>query len=105
MRSRRRLPCHCHSTPRMEFCWHRHLQGFIRRNRAPIMGADGWSTPTVGREAGVFGTNGSNARWFAHTVIAPDRNAAVLVVTNSSNRAVVEEFINVMIQRSEAMPN
>ena len=51
-----------------------------------------------------FWHNGSNGRWFAHTVIAPDRDAAVLVVTNSGSRAVVEDFINVMIQRFEARP-
>lgn len=51
-----------------------------------------------------FWHNGSNGRWFAHTVIAPDRNAAVFVVTNSGSRAVVEDSINVMIQRFETMP-
>jgi CubicO group peptidase (beta-lactamase class C family) len=52
-----------------------------------------------------FWHNGSNGRWFAHTVIAPDRNAAVLVVANSGSRAAVEDFINVMISRFEAQPN
>jgi len=47
--------------------------------------------------------NGSNGRWFAHTVIAKDRNAAVFVVSNSKSRAAVEDMINVMIRRFETM--
>lgn len=64
-----------------------------------VTNGSGWS----GRPS--FWHNGSNGRWFAHTVIAPDRNAAVFVATNSGSWAAVEEFIDVMIQRFEAMPN
>jgi len=46
--------------------------------------------------------NGSNGRWFAHVVIAPDKNAADFVATNSNSRAAVEDMINVMIRRFEA---
>ena len=64
-----------------------------------VANTNGWSgTPS-------FWHNGSNGRWFAHTVIAPDRNAAVLVVSNSGSRAAVEDLIGVMIRRFEAMQN
>jgi CubicO group peptidase (beta-lactamase class C family) len=81
----------------------------FRRLHAPQPGtqyAGGWAT-TIGGWGGTpsFWHNGSNGRWFAHTIIAPDRNAAVFVVTNSGSRAAVEDFINVMIQRFEARSN
>jgi len=64
-----------------------------------VVNSNGWAGSRS------FWHNGSNGRWFAHTVIAPDRNAGVLVVTNSGSRAAVEEVIGVMIRRFEAMPN
>lgn len=68
--------------------------------------AGGWETNSSGWAGSPsFWHNGSNGRWFAHTVIAPDRNAAVLVVTNAGSRGAVEDVINVMIRRFEAMPN
>jgi len=65
--------------------------------------AGGWVV-TNGGWAGSpsFWHNGSNGRWFAEIVIAPERNAAVLVVTNANSRDAVEDFINVMIRRFEA---
>ena len=61
-----------------------------------VSNADGWAgSPS-------FWHNGSNGRWFAHTVIAPDRNAAVFAASNSGSRAAVEDLIGVMIQRYEA---
>lgn len=77
------------------------------RLHAPQSGtsyAGGWETNSSGWAGSPsFWHNGSNGRWFAHTVIAPDRNAAVLVVTNSGSRGAVEDFIGVMIRRFEAM--
>ena len=68
--------------------------------------AGGWVVdPNGWMGSASFWHNGSNGRWFAHTVIAPDRNAAVLVVTNSGSRAVIEDFVNVMIRRFEAREN
>jgi len=64
-----------------------------------VVNTDGW----LGRSS--FWHNGSNRRWFAHTVISAERNAAVFVVTNADSRAVVEDFIGVMIRRSEAASN
>ena len=62
-----------------------------------VVDADGWAaTPIIWH-------NGSNGRWFAQTVIAKDRNAAVFVATNSNSRAAIEDMINVMIRRFEAM--
>ncbi len=62
-----------------------------------VIDADAWAgTPIVWH-------NGSNGRWFAQTVIAKDRNAAIFVATNSNSRAAVEDMINVMIRRFEAM--
>lgn len=60
---------------------------------------DGWAGSRS------FWHNGSNGRWFAHTIIAPDRNAAVLVASNSGSRAAVEDLVGVMIQRYEAGRN
>ncbi len=58
--------------------------------------ANGWAgTPIIWH-------NGSNGRWFAQTVIAKDRNAAVFVATNSNSRSAIEDMINVMIRRFEA---
>ena len=97
--------------------WHRHLAGArgnddllpassYDRLHAPQPGttygggwavvANGWAgTPTIWH-------NGSNGRWFAQTVIAKDRNAAVFVATNSNSRSAIEDMINVMIRRFEA---
>ncbi len=79
------------------------------RLHSPKPGADyagGWVVNSNGWAGSPsFWHNGSNGRWFAHTVVAPDRNAAVLVVTNSGSRAVVEDVIEVMIRRFEAMSN
>ena len=79
------------------------------RLHSPQPGTDyagGWVANSNGWAGNAsFWHNGSNGRWFAHVVIAPDRNAAVLVVTNSGSRAAVEDFIGVMIRRFEAMPN
>jgi len=64
-----------------------------------VTNANGWAgSPS-------FWHNGSNGRWFAHTVIAADRNAAVFVATNSGSRAAVEDLVGVMIQRYEAGRN
>ena len=61
-----------------------------------VFDADGWAaTPIIWH-------NGSNGRWFAQTVIARDRNAAVFVATNSNSRSAIEDMINVMIRRFEA---
>ncbi|MGI9225344.1 MAG: hypothetical protein ACR2QX_12750, partial [Woeseiaceae bacterium] len=64
-----------------------------------VANSDGWAGSRS------FWHNGSNGRWFAHTVIAPDRNAAVFVASNAGSRAVVEDLIGVMIQRYEAGRN
>jgi D-alanyl-D-alanine carboxypeptidase len=85
------------------------LASTFARLHSPPAGTDyagGWVVNSNGWAGSAsFWHNGSNGRWFAHTVIAPDRNAAVLVVTNSVSRAAVEDIIGVMIQRFEAMPN
>jgi CubicO group peptidase (beta-lactamase class C family) len=79
------------------------------RLHAPQPGTDyggGWVSDNNGWAGSrSFWHNGSNGRWFAHTVIAPDRNAAVLVASNAGSRAVVEDLIGVMIQRYEAGRN
>jgi CubicO group peptidase (beta-lactamase class C family) len=73
---------------------------------APQPGTDyggGWVSNTDGWAGSPsFWHNGSNGRWFAHTVIAPDRNAAVFVASNSGSRAAVEDLVGVMIRRYEA---
>ena len=64
-----------------------------------VNNSDGWAgNPS-------FWHNGSNGRWFAHTVISADRNAAVLAASNSGSRAAVEDLVGVMIRRFEAGPN
>jgi len=64
-----------------------------------VVSSNGWAgSPSIWH-------NGSNGRWFAETMIAPDRNAAVLVVTNANSRDAVEDFVEVMIRRFEALPN
>ena len=64
-----------------------------------VSNADGWAgSPS-------FWHNGSNGRWFAHTVISANRNAAVFVASNSGSRAAVEDLVGVMIQRYEAGRN
>jgi len=92
----------------------RGMDGLLRattfaRLHAPQPGTDyagGWVVdPNGWAGSASFWHNGSNGRWFAHTVIAPERNAAVLVVTNSGSRAAAEDFVNVMIRRFEATAN
>lgn len=92
----------------------RGMDGLLRattfaRLHTPQPGTDyagGWVVdPSGWAGSASFWHNGSNGRWFAHTVIAPERNAAVLVVTNSGSRAAAEDFINVMIRRFEARAN
>lgn len=61
-----------------------------------VVAGNGWA----GRPS--FWHNGSNGRWFAQVVISPERNAAVMVVTNGNSRDAVEEFVNVMIRRFES---
>jgi len=85
------------------------LAATFARLHTPQPGTDyagGWVTNTNGW-AGTpsFWHNGSNGRWFAHTVIAADRNAAVFAASNSGSRAAVEDLIGVMIQRFEAGRN
>lgn len=79
------------------------------RLHTPQVGTDyasGWVVNTNGWLGNPsFWHNGSNGRWFAHTVISAERNAAVFVVTNSGSRAAVEDFIGVMIRRFEAASN
>ena len=79
------------------------------RLHAPQPGTDyggGWVTDNNGWAGSrSFWHNGSNGRWFAHTVIAPDRNAAVFVASNSGSRAAVEDLVGIMIQRYEAGRN
>jgi CubicO group peptidase (beta-lactamase class C family) len=63
----------------------------------------GWVVePAAWAGTPVIWHNGSNGRWFAHTVIARDKNAAFLVATNSNSRAAVEDMVGVMITRFES---